>query len=163
MLIIYDRRAAVYMKGQFAGQRAALYITAFISILLTVFKIYICCKYRLYLFAADGFLHAASASVCIFCAASMGRRREDIKTEALEVIAGFPQVAEIYFISCRRISGTVNINISLSFNTYSVHGSGALTCRSMEYALKKHFGSDARVVINVKRFPQTPLRRRKNS
>ena len=139
------------MNEQLTWQRMMLYLTAIVNIILACIKIYLSCIFYSFGFAFDGFMHILTGLVCIACSVSAERQSCNVKAEILRILSGFPQVSEVHNINWRKFAGVMRIDVFLSYNTYIVHGSGAGTSKSIEYALKKHFGSDSYINIKVKK------------
>lgn len=152
------------MNGLTAAHKAALYVTAFVNLTAAVLKLYASYACSMYIAAFDAVVNIAVFAVCILCACSDSsdkkRRRADLHSQIEDIVFRFPQVSRINGIDCKRAAGRLCINLSLSFNTYSVHGSGARTCQSIENALRRHLGNDIRISINVKRYSLIPQHRR---
>lgn len=165
LLSVCFRRAVIRMNGLSAAHKAALYVTAFVNLTLAALKLYAVFALAMYAAVFDAAVNIAVFAVCILCAGSDSlskkRRRVDLHSQIEQIIFRFPQVSRINGIDCKRAAGRLCISLSLSFNTYSVHGSGARTCQSIENALKRHLGNDIRVSISVKRYSLIPQHRRR--
>ena len=136
LLSVCLRRSVIHMNGLTAAHKAALYAAAFINLAAAVLKLYAsyACSLYMYIAVFDAAVNIAVFAVCIFCACSDSsakkRRRANLHSQIEEIVFRFPQVSRINGIDCKRAAGRLCINLSLSFNTYSVHGSGARTCHS---------------------------------
>lgn len=95
-------------------------------------------------------LCAVSFVLCSVCALAKEKRRRELLNTAADVIRGFPQISGIYDLRVSRRNGRQRITAALECNTYIVRGRGENTKKQIEYALKRRFGNDAVIEVEIR-------------
>lgn len=150
LLLVYADSAVIDMKGRSFSRPAVFYIIAAVNALTAFIEIYAGLEFNDYSLLYDWILHILTALACFICAVLSRVGSGNKEHEIFDLLAGFPQIKEIYGIHCCIVDGEIYIDICIAYNTYTVKGSGSSTTQSIESALKRRFGADTKISINVK-------------
>lgn len=130
--------AAVMRRAYAAALVAAQSLTALACALSFVCKIAV---------VAALLLSVLSLALALAMTLKRGCRAE--REQAAKIVSAFPQVRKIEKISCKRKGGGLCFDLLLRLNTYSVRGDGSITAKSLENAMRRHFGDGTQTTVTI--------------